>query len=143
MNLYELTDILKKHSTAPLEIMLPSGELVPEHFHVTEIGRVQKDFIDCGGKLHRMVRCVIQVWVADDVKHRLKPGKLNDIITKSRAAVNFMDGDLTVYVEYGEEAAALYRLEDVEITGAGLLFMLSGNKTDCLAKDKCGVAGCC
>ena len=28
---------------------LPSGEYVPEHFHVTEVGLVTKHFIDCGG----------------------------------------------------------------------------------------------
>jgi hypothetical protein len=28
---------------------LPDGTLVPNHFHVTEVGIVSKHFIDCGG----------------------------------------------------------------------------------------------
>jgi hypothetical protein len=31
--------------------MLPNGSFVPEHFHVTEVGLVTKNFIDCGGKV--------------------------------------------------------------------------------------------
>jgi predicted transcriptional regulator len=29
---------------------LPDGTTVPEHFHVTEVGLITKNFIDCGGK---------------------------------------------------------------------------------------------
>jgi len=29
--------------------MLENGTMVPEHFHVTEVGVVTKHFIDCGG----------------------------------------------------------------------------------------------
>lgn len=28
---------------------LENGNSVPEHFHVTEVGIITKDFIDCGG----------------------------------------------------------------------------------------------
>ena len=30
---------------------LPNGHLVPKHFHVTEIGKVTKDYIDFGGEV--------------------------------------------------------------------------------------------
>lgn len=32
-----------------IAFQLPNGDLVPTHFHVTEIGKVTKHFIDCGG----------------------------------------------------------------------------------------------
>ena len=31
-----------------IAFMLPNGKLVPSHFHVTEIGKISKHFIDCG-----------------------------------------------------------------------------------------------
>jgi Family of unknown function (DUF6428) len=31
---------------------LPNGTLVPLHFHITEVGRISKHFIDCGGDVH-------------------------------------------------------------------------------------------
>ena len=32
-----------------VNFQLEDGSLVPEHFHVTEVGVVTKNFIDCGG----------------------------------------------------------------------------------------------
>ena len=66
-----LTQILDRHPDAPLHLMLPSGEFVPDHFHVTEIGCVQKHFIDCGGTPRRSGSCLLQVWTAHDLDHRL------------------------------------------------------------------------
>ena len=48
MNITEIKTILKASKT--IAFKLPNGTLVPAHFHVTEIGKVHKDFIDCGGK---------------------------------------------------------------------------------------------
>ncbi len=36
-----------------ITFQLPNGELVPNHFHVTEVGKITKNFIDCGGTLRR------------------------------------------------------------------------------------------
>lgn len=143
MELNDLIAVLKKRQNDSIDIMLPSGELVPAHFHITEVGRVQKDFIDCGGTTRRIVYATLQVWVANDHDHRLKSGKLADIINLSKNRINFMDGNLSVNIEYGENQASSYVLSEVEITSNGILFVLDSNKTDCLAKDKCGVQGCC
>lgn len=143
MELNDLAAVLKRHPNANIDIILPSGELVPEHFHITEVGRVQKDFIDCGGTTRRLLHATLQVWVADDYDHRLLAGKLAEIINLSKNKINFMDGHLPVQVEYGQDQATSYTLSDVEVTSGGLMFVLDGNKTDCLAKDKCGVTGCC
>src|SRR3954451_9900168 len=79
---------------AQIHLMLPSGEFVPAHFHVTEVGRVQKDFIDCGGTTRSTTTCVLQVWVADDRDHRLDTTKLAKIVRL--AAPLLKAGDLPV-----------------------------------------------
>jgi len=51
MNISEM-----KQSLTGLEAVnfrLPTGEYLPPHFHVTEIGLVTKHFIDCGGTERR------------------------------------------------------------------------------------------
>src|SRR5688572_29925477 len=60
----------------PIVVTWPDGEPIEPHFHVTEIGRVQKDFVDCGGTVRRLVTCLLQTWVGDDLDHRLTGGKL-------------------------------------------------------------------
>ena len=47
MKLSEIKNQLKKLTT--IAFQLPNGELVPSHFHVTEVGKITKHFIDCGG----------------------------------------------------------------------------------------------
>jgi hypothetical protein len=34
-----------------LQFKLENGQLVPAHFHITEVGKVSKHFIDCGGTI--------------------------------------------------------------------------------------------
>ena len=48
MKLSQIKNELQKLNT--IAFQLPNGELVPSHFHVTEVGKVTKHFIDCGGR---------------------------------------------------------------------------------------------
>ena len=141
MNLKELTKVLNAHENAALHIMLPAGEFVPSHFHITEVGRVQKNFIDCGGTVRESVSCSLQAWTAEDVEHRLVAGKLAQILQLGQKVLGA--DDLPVELEYGADVASLYHLTDVEVTPKGLLFVLAGKQTDCLARDKCGINECC
>ena len=141
MNVSQLIRVLKAQPGAALHIMLPTGEFVPSHFHVTEIGRVHKTFIDCGGVQRQAETCVLQVWSADDLDHRLTAGRLAQIFDIARPLLG--DTDLPVGVEYGADVAAQYFLSDIEVTPKGLLLVLVGKQTECLAPDRCGVGGCC
>ena len=78
MNLDAFLAVLSENPAAAVHLMLPDGDFVPAHFHVTEVGRVHKDFIDCGGTVRSATTCVLQVWVADDTDHRLDTTKLAD-----------------------------------------------------------------
>ncbi len=141
MNLKQLTKTLGDSGDAAIFIMLPTGEFVPEHFHITEIARVQKDFIDCGGTVRESVSCSLQAWFAHDVEHRLVADKLAKILKLGEKVLG--TDDLPVEVEYGADVVSHYLLADVEVTPKGLLFVLVGKQADCLAPDKCGVTKCC
>lgn len=141
MELQEFNRVLSCNENQSLHIMLPNGEFVPEHFHVTEVGKVNKQFIDCGGTKREVTSCVLQVWVANDVDHRLQSTKLAKIMNMAKSMLG--QCDMPVEIEYGGEYVSQYPLGDVEVTPNGLLFILGAKKTACLAPDKCGVKGCC
>lgn len=125
---------LKNHLSEMEEIrfILPQGELVAPHFHVTEVGKITKHFIDCGG-IERQEEVVnFQLWEADDFNHRLHPEKLLNIIELSQNKLNI--GNLDIEVEYQGDTIGKYHLKRI-----GNDFHLTSTKTDCLAKDKCGV----
>ena len=80
MTLTELKQTLAAHPDLPLRFVLPDGQLVPAHAHVTEVARVDKHFVDCGGTRRAESYCRLQVWVADDTDHRLPAAKLHRIL---------------------------------------------------------------
>ena len=142
MKLSELRVFLAQAPDAGLHLMLPGGEFVPAHFHVTEVGRVQKDFIDCGGTMRSAVTCLLQVWTAQDVDHRLTTSRLDAIL--KLAAPLLKSEELPVEVEYERDAVSQFPVGGAEITPAGVLLHLGTKHTECLAPDRCGVgAACC
>ena len=129
----KLSDI-KKHLTQveQIDFVLPSGEQVPSHFHVTEVGSVQKHFIDCGGKVRKESVINFQLYTAEDFDHRLSAEKLRAIIELSERKLALED--VEIEVEYQGNTIGKYGLEFQQ--GA---FQLIATQTDCLASDQCGI----
>lgn len=130
MKLSEVKSILESLKT--LTFKLPAGELVPSHFHVTEIGKVTKHFIDCGGTIRDENVINFQLWNANDYNHRLHPEKLVHIIDLSKNKLNLEDNE--VEVEYQGETIGKFGLDF-----DGKSFLLTTKHTDCLARENCGV----
>lgn len=140
MTIKQFKEILEKHPDSLMHWMLPNNSFVPSHYHITEVGKVQKDFMDCGGTMRSTIQCVLQVWVANDLDHSLKTDKLAKII---QATNNFINEDLNVEIEYETESVSQYPISGFENTPKGLLFYLGSKHTACLAPEKCNVTGCC
>jgi hypothetical protein len=130
MNLSQIKDHLK--STEHVNFILPNGTMVPEHFHVTEIGLIAKHFIDCGGTIRDEKVINFQLWNANDIDHRLKPQKLLNIIKLSEDKLNIPN--LEIEVEYQSDTIGKYGLDF-----DGLNFLLTQKQTACLASDSCGI----
>ncbi|VAW26008.1 FIG00930816: hypothetical protein [hydrothermal vent metagenome] len=125
---------VKKHlrNLNTIAFQLPNGKLVPKHFHVTEIGRITKHFIDCGGIIRHEEVVNFQLWDANDYNHRLHPEKLIHIIELSEKILNLEN--LKIEVEYQGDTIGKYNLDF-----DGKTFLLTTKQTDCLAKDGCDV----
>lgn len=118
----------------PMTFVLPNGETVPAHFHLTEIGKISKHFIDCGGVLRREKRANLQLWSANDFDHRLQPEKLVTIIVMAEKTLHL--GDLDVEVTY--QGVSTIETYGLEVTKNG--FQLLSLTTNCLAADACGIS---
>lgn len=130
MKLSEIKEILP--TLENVEFQLEDGTFVPEHFHVTEVGQITKNFIDCGGTIRNEKVVNFQLWNADDYEHRLKPGKLLHIIELSEAKLGIEDSEIEV--EYQSTTIGKY---DLEFNGKH--FILRNKKTACLAEDACSI----
>jgi hypothetical protein len=130
MKLNDFKEALKQKST--IQFQLPNGTLVPAHFHVTEVGSITKDFIDCGGTIRHEKVVNFQLWEANDYDHRLHPEKLISIIELSENKLGLTNEEIEV--EYQGETIGKYGLDT-----DGKTFFLTTQMTDCLAKDNCGI----
>jgi Family of unknown function (DUF6428) len=129
----KLSDIKKVLPTiSEVTFKLPNGTTIPEHFHVTEVGMITKNFIDCGGTVRAEKVVNFQLWEANDFDHRLAPQKLLNIIELSEKVLSIED--LEVEVEYQSDTIGKYGLHF-----NGVHFELTTKMTNCLASDKCGI----
>ncbi len=128
MILSEFKNHLKNAST--IELYLPNHAQVPLHFHVTELGQIQKRFVDCGGTVRQTQNVRFQLWIANDIDHRLTPEKFLGIIEKAEQDLQMEDVDVTF--EYQAETIQLYGLSEQH----GRLYLTAMN-TACLAPDLC------
>lgn len=130
MTLSEIKEHLQKLPT--IAFQLPDGSLVPNHFHVTEVGKITKHFIDCGGVLRKEEVVNFQLWNANDYDHRLHPEKLLSIISLSEKTLNLKD--VAIEVEYQADTIGKFGLDF-----DGTNFLLTTKNTACLAQDACGI----
>ena len=130
MKLLELKNILK--TLSEISFQFENGLHIPQHFHITEIGLITKDFIDCGGVIRNEKLISFQLWHANDFNHRLKAKNILEII--SIAENSIISEDLEIEVEYQNSTIGKYGL-----SFNGENFILKSKTTNCLAEDNCGI----
>ena len=149
MKLRELKSFLRAYPASLPRFILPDGQLIPAHFHITEVGHVAKKFVDCGGTFRGRDACVLQTYVGDDLGHRLDAGRFADILELGRRILP--GDDLEVEVEWDCCVISQYPIVAAHAIGNRLEFQLAARHTACLAKEKCSkeseagrvTANCC
>lgn len=139
MNFKELKNLLQEHQNKSVMFFIKEYK-IPEHYHITEIGKETKVFIDCGGTKRISEKCVLQLWVANDTEHRVDSNKLLKIIELGDELFEHTIPE--VYVEYEKETVSQYTIGYFEFDNKQIDFYLEKTHTACLAPDKCGV-NCC
>ncbi len=111
---------------------LPNGGIIAPHFHITEVGQLDRFYIDCGGTVRKESSANMQLYVANDTDHRLAPAKLHRIIASAQQQLGL--GDLPVQME--RQGATIEKYGLAFDRG---IFYLTAMQTDCLAKESCGI----
>ena len=115
-----------------LSFRLQSGVIVPVHFHLTELGIINKIFVDCGDVLREESFVSFQLWSTFDDEHRLSPKGLISIIKNVGKRIHLRDSHIEV--EYQTDTVGKYSLA----FDSGV-FILCPKKTDCLDPKSCGI----
>jgi hypothetical protein len=147
ISISELKAALADAPSLPLTVVWTDGEPIEPHFHVSEVGRVQKDFVDCGGTVRQIVSCLLQTWVGEDLDHRITAGKL--LKAFDHAAPVLRGEDLPVELEYETCNVVQLVVASIKQEADRFVIQLGSKHTDCLAKELCvpgnksGKESCC
>ena len=130
-----------------LRFRLPTGGLTPIHLHLTEVARVEKRYIDCGGTIRTDISARLQLWAADDTDHRVGCAKALQVLDRGAGLVGATDVPLEV--EHDFPFLTVFPVVGSVVEGGDRIFLLAAKQADCLAPDVCipnackPGSGCC
>ncbi len=137
MTLHTLKQLLAEHPQHHFRLRLPDDSEVARSFHITEVGRIDKVFLDCGGTRREQSTCQLQVWVGKDFEHRIETQKMAGILKKAEPLLP--DDSLPVEIEYEDRVISQYTIAGHEIGDATVILQLAQKHTECLAPELCGL----
>jgi len=134
MTLRGLQEALEKHQSRFPRFVLPDGNYIPPHAHVTEVSHVIRNFIDCGGMIGKEEKIVLQTHVGDDKEHRLRSDRFAKILQLGNRVIRSVD--LHVDVEYDCCVVAQYPIVETRPEGNYLNLILQRGRTQCRARER-------
>ena len=143
MKTQEFLEVLQNNQDKSLLFEYAPNQLVAANYHITEVKHITVDSVDCGAQTDSWKETVIQLWESPS-----ELGKTEFMSTFKALAILKKVGKMKTYVtdaevkfEYGNatfHTAQLF-VNDFEIRGTNLIVKLGVTKTDCKAKELCGV----
>lgn len=143
MKTQEFLNILETHKDKSLLFEYAPNLLVGANYHITEVKHIHIDAVDCGSQTDSWKETIIQLWESPS-----ELGKTEFMSTFKALAILKKVGTMKSYVldaevkfEYSNatfHTAQLF-VNDFEIRENNVIIKLAVEKTDCKAKELCGV----
>ncbi len=143
MKTKEFINVLQEHQDKSLLFEYTQGQLVGANYHITEVKHVKIDSVDCGAGTDAWNETIVQLWESPSELGKteyMTTYKAMGILNKVGRMKSY-DMEAEIKIEYSNplfHTAQLF-INDFEIHGNNLLFKLAVEKTDCKAKETCGV----
>lgn len=143
MQTQEFLSLLKENPDKSLLFEYRKGQIVGANYHITEVKNVTIDAIDCGAGGDFWKETVIQLWESPseaEKKEYMSASKALSILNKVDK-LKPMEKNVQVKFEYSNadfHTAQLF-VNDYKIGRENLILKLGVERTDCKAKEECGV----
>jgi hypothetical protein len=134
MTLQGLKNALEANPLRFLRFVLPDGDCIPADAHVTEVGHVVRNFIDCGGLTGKEEKVLLQTHVGDDKDHRLRADRFWKILQLGMRVIP--GADLDVDIEYDCCVVAQYPIAEVRREGEHLDLILQRRRIQCRERER-------
>jgi len=144
MKTKELFSLLQEYPNKSLLFEYKDGHLVGANYHITEVKNITIDAVDCGANTDFWKETIVQLWESPkekDKREYMTAHKALSILDKVDR-MRPLEKEVEVKFEYSNynfHTAQLF-VNDFVIEENKLILKLGVEKTDCKAKDTCGVA---
>jgi len=144
MKTNEFLALLKEHPNKKLLFEYKNGHFVGANYHITEIKNITIDAVDCGAQTDFWKETIIQLWESPDEKDKreyMSASKALGILNKVDS-IKPMEKEVEVKFEYGNphfHTAQLF-VNELEVSSDQIIMKLGVEKTNCKAKETCGVS---
>ncbi len=143
MKTYEFLELLTQHSDKALLFQYAPNLLVGANYHITEVKHVTIDSVDCGANTDAWKETIVQLYESPEELGKTeymtsykalgilkKVGKMKPYVLDAQIKIEYSNANF--------HTAQLF-VNDFEIRDKQLLFNLAVEKTDCKAKETCGI----
>jgi hypothetical protein len=143
MKTQELFKVLEENQDKSLLFEYAPNLLVGANYHITEVKHLTIDSVDCGSQTDAWKETIIQLWESPSEFGKTEYMSVYKAlaILKKVGKMKPYELDAEVKFEYSNanfHTAQLF-VNDFEIRGNNLIVKLAVEKTDCKAKETCGV----
>jgi len=143
MTTQDFLTLIADNQSKPLLFEYAPNQLVGANYHITEVKHLTVDSVDCGAQTDAWKETIVQLWESPS-----ELGKTEYMTAYKALAILKKVGTMKPYVldaelkiEYSNatfHTAQLF-VNDFEIRNNNLIIKLAVQKTDCKAKELCGV----
>lgn len=143
MKTQDFFNVLDQHKDKSLLFEYAPNLLVGANYHITEVKHITVDSVDCGAQASSWKETIIQLW-----ENPSELGKTEFMSAFKAIAILKKVGTMKSYIASSEikfeysnsnfHTAQLF-VNDFEIMNNNLIIKLAIEKTDCKAKELCGV----
>lgn len=143
MKTQELFTILEQHQNKALLFEYSPNNFVGANYHITEVKHISVDSVDCGAQTDAWKETIVQLWESP-----LEKNKTEFMPTSKALGILKKVGEMKPYVldseikfEYSNSSfhTAQLFVNSYDIQDNKLILSLAIEKTDCKAKELCGV----
>jgi len=143
MKTQEFFKVLDEHKEKSLLFEYAPNLFVGANYHITEVKHITVDSVDCGAQTDAWKETIIQLWESPnelDKTEYMTVYKALDILKKVGTMKPYtLDSELKLEYSNATFHTAQLFVNDFEIQRDHLIVKLAIEKTDCKAKDLCGV----
>ena len=143
MKTQDFFNLLDQHKDKSLLFEYAPNVLVGANYHITEVKHITVDSVDCGAQTDAWKETIIQLWESPS-----EIGKTEHMTVFKAISILKKVGTMKPYIANSEvkfeysnsnfHTAQLF-VNDFEIKNNNIIIKLAIEKTDCKAKELCGV----